>query len=78
MNLCRRCGEDFSSLEGFDAHRVGKHEYLFDWRAESREDGRRCLDADEMREAGMELDARGRWVNPARAQRANQAFGEAA
>jgi hypothetical protein len=25
------------------------------------EDGRRCLDEEEMREAGMELDKRGRW-----------------
>lgn len=52
LNQCVVCGSDFTSIEYFDRHRVGKHEYTF---AEgmrmtpSREDGRRCLDEEEMR-----------------------------
>ena len=48
----------FASVTAFDRHRVGRHEHV--WSAE-REDGRRCLDEDELRDAGMELDPRGRW-----------------
>ena len=65
MNQCATCGEDFVSLEGFDAHRVGEHDYTF---AEGLrmnppvEDGRRCLDVAEMLEAGWHRDKNGRWV----------------
>jgi hypothetical protein len=64
LNLCCACLRDFSSVSAFDRHRVGKHTYDF---AQGMrfdppvEDGRRCLDEDEMLEAGMELDRRGRW-----------------
>ena len=65
VNLCCSCRADFASTAAFDRHRVGRHAYLF---AEglslvpSREDGRRCLDGDEMAVAGMVLDGRGRWA----------------
>lgn len=62
MNLCTACREDFSSVAAFDRHRVGRHAYDFAEGLElGFEDGRRCRDEDEMREAGMELDRRGRW-----------------
>jgi hypothetical protein len=71
---CPSCGLDFSSTAAFDRHRVGTHAYLF---AEglafdaSREDGRRCLDVDEIRAVPMELDDRGRWgLVPSEKQRA--------
>ena len=75
MNLCRSCGEDFGSVELFDRHRVGRHAFTFSEGLKldpPREDGRRCLDADEMRERGWCVDARGRWVDSARALRAAQ------
>jgi hypothetical protein len=55
LSLCCSCGRDFSGDRMFDQHRVGNHEYSFEdgLRLEPpREDGRRCLDADEMREKG--------------------------
>jgi hypothetical protein len=66
MNLCRRCGLDFSSLEAFDAHRTGRHEYL--WTPE-REDGRRCLDTEELEALGWEQNDWGRWFDPMRSAR---------
>jgi hypothetical protein len=62
LNLCR-CGCDFASVSAFDRHRTGSYEYTFAEGLEldpSRDDGRRCLDADEMLEAGMVPDVRGR------------------
>src|SRR5579883_2762651 len=64
MNLCTVCGEDFASLAAFDRHRVGRHAYSYRQglrREPPREDGRRCLDPDEMRKAGLERDGRGHW-----------------
>jgi hypothetical protein len=58
VNLCRACGEDFAGLSAFDRHRVGTHGYRW---SPDREDGRRCLIGDELLEAGMELDSKGRW-----------------
>ena len=81
MNLCCACRSDFSSVETFDAHRVCVHEHTFLEGLDlepPREDGRRCLDADEMREKGWAQDDKGRWFNPARAERARQAFEERA
>ena len=63
MNLCRACGEVFGSVELFDRHRVGAHAFLW---SPDREAGRRCLDSEEMGEAGWELNGRGRWFDPAR------------
>jgi hypothetical protein len=62
MNLCCACRRDFSSVAAFDRHRIGKHAYDFAQGLEfGFEDGRRCMDEDEMLEAGMALDRRGRW-----------------
>jgi hypothetical protein len=80
MNLCGRCREDFSSLETFDAHRVGVHEYTYleglDFDS-PREDGRRCLDPSEMRAKGWAQNEKGRWLNPTRSERARRAFEKA-
>ena len=74
MNLCRACGEDFSSVEAFDRHRIGKHEYT--WSPE-REDGRRCLAPDELEALAWEQNERGRWFDPARSARALSLGGRA-
>jgi hypothetical protein len=65
MNLCRSCKLDFAGVDAFDKHRVGKHAFTYSEGLAMnppREDGRRCLDADEMSGAGMELDNRERWA----------------
>jgi hypothetical protein len=62
MNLCTACGEDFASVSLFDAHRVGKHAYLYD---QAHPDGRRCLGTAEMNERGWTKNRWGRWSNPA-------------
>src|SRR5262245_45824910 len=66
MNLCCACGQDFASVTLFDAHRVGKHQYA--WSPE-QPDGRRCFGVDELEARGWTLDERGRWCDPARADR---------
>jgi hypothetical protein len=69
VNLCRGCGEAFGSVGLFDGHRVGRHAYTFAEGMDMRppvEDGRRCLDVDEMGGAGWRLNGRGRWIDPAR------------
>jgi len=74
-NLCRGCGLDFASIRAFDRHRVGTHSYTFaEGLAQGREDGRRCLDPDEMLAAGMAPSARGRWTILAEAERARMRF----
>jgi hypothetical protein len=81
LNLCRSCGCDFASVSAFDRHRVGVHEYTYSEGLKlepPREDGRRCMDADELAGAGMERDPRGRWRIAADAERARRAFAEAA
>lgn len=78
MNLCRACGEDFSSVEGFDAHRVGTHEYTHPEGLRMdppREDGRRCLSVSELEALGWERNRSGRWFDPKRASRAGVRFG---
>lgn len=67
MNLCRACGQDFSSVEAFDRHRVGTHGYTLDEGLlgdPPRSDGRRCLSIEQMTAGGWALDARGRRVHP--------------
>jgi hypothetical protein len=81
LNLCRSCGCNFASVSAFDRHRVGVHEYTSSEGLKlepPREDGRRCMDADELAEAGMERDEGGRWRIAADAERARRAFAEAA
>jgi hypothetical protein len=81
LNLCRSCGCDFASVSAFDRHRAGSYVYTFVEGLEldpPREDGRRCLDADEMLDAGMALDVRGRWTIVADVERARRGFPKAA
>jgi hypothetical protein len=62
--LCRACGLDFGSVSAIDAHRVGKHAYTFREGLDMeplREDGRRCLDPDELEAHGLVLNSRGGW-----------------
>jgi hypothetical protein len=66
MNLCRGCGQDFSSVKTFDRHRVGGHEYL--WSPE-RPNGRRCLSVSEIQGLGWTLNKWGRWLDPSQAFR---------
>ena len=75
MNLCRSCDQDFSSVRLFDAHRVGKHEYLA---SDLRPDGRRCFSVAEMLERGWERYTRGRWQDPARVEDVRSRLSEAA
>jgi len=73
VNQCGACGEDFGGLELFDRHRVGVHEYTFKegmGMTPPREDGRRCLEVEEMEERGWQETARGQWIDPVRAARA--------
>jgi hypothetical protein len=74
LHFCRGCGSDFSSLKNFDRHRTGNH--ALNWPA--HENGRRCLDTEELRELGFALDARGRWHDPERAARVGEHFQKAA
>ena len=73
MNLCTACGEDFSSVAVFDAHRVGKHEYLFSKR---QPNGRRCLTLDEMEGRGWTRNRWERWSNPELVEAVNERFGQ--
>lgn len=56
---CTACGELFRSLAGFDKHRVFDNPAVEDW------DTRRCMTAEEMREAGMSLNSKGQWITQA-------------
>ena len=66
LNECAACGQDFGSLSAHGAHRVGKHEYLFNIHDPSRANGRRCLAEVELAERGWARDRFGRWRTPAR------------
>jgi len=68
LNQCAPCGADFTSLELFDRHRIGRHD----------PDGRCCLTFAEMTAKGWRVDGRGRWKDPARAMRARHRFAVAA
>lgn len=77
MNVCGACGLVFSSLSGFDAHRVGKHAYSYSEGVKMeplREDGRRCLSVDELERAGFAQDARSRWFQVEVRRRVREAF----
>jgi hypothetical protein len=63
MNLCRSCSDDLSSVERFDRHRVGLHEYLWSL---NHEHGRRCLSTDELEALGSTKNVSGRWHDPVR------------
>jgi hypothetical protein len=67
MNYCRACREDFGSLTAFDGHRTGTNAYTFREGLNMeppREDGRRCLDPDELAAMGWHQDGQGRWKLP--------------
>jgi hypothetical protein len=68
LNECAACGEDFTSLRLFDAHILSKaSDPHFD-----------CMQTDEMVAQGWQRDIRGRWLDPASAERARAAFATAA
>lgn len=85
MNLCTTCGEDFGSVEAFDAHRVGNYpqrgpsEYegaIEDWTPAR---GRRCLTVAEMESGAFQArqfvrNARGRWSLEKRLNRSRESF----
>jgi hypothetical protein len=81
VNYCTSCDCDFSSVAAFDRHRIGTHAYT---NAEGlkmeplREDGRRCMEVDEMTAAGMELNSKGRWYDFDAAERVRERFAQAA
>ena len=67
LNYCNTCGKDFKSVSAFDQHRTGTYEYDYSKGLRMdppREDGRRCMTADEMQQKGMEQDKFGRWRKP--------------
>jgi hypothetical protein len=81
LHGCSGCRQDFTSLALFDRHRVGTYEYTLEQGLKldpPQEDGRRCLDTDEMKEKGWEQDDRGRWIDPVRVQASREAFLKAA
>jgi hypothetical protein len=75
LNGCPGCGQDFTSTVLFDRHRIGT--YAYPW-SPDREDGRRCLDEQEMEAKGWTQDDRGRWLDPVRVQASREAFARAA
>jgi hypothetical protein len=55
-SYCTTCGRDFAADTYFDRHRIGRHAYTFSEGLKldpPREDGRRCMDDDELRAAGL-------------------------
>jgi hypothetical protein len=93
VNECSACRRDIASLSAVDKHRVGGFpqsgpaDYLDRMRIglvdpsadyDSKVHGRRCLDEDELVEAGMETDARGRWRLADEAHRVRERFAKAA
>lgn len=78
MNLCSACKNIFSSVEIFDRHRVGKHEYTYEeGLLVDADNGRRCLNVNEMQELGWKSDAQGYWYDPVRSARASVLRGRA-
>jgi hypothetical protein len=63
-NLCTGCYQNFASVNAFDRHRIGNHEYTF-WEGQRmhppRDNGRRCRDIEEMQALGFVMTAEGRW-----------------
>jgi hypothetical protein len=81
LNGCSGCRLDFASVDAFDRHRIGCYAFTYSEGLDfdiPHEDGRRCMDADEMLDAGFELDDRGRWRLAAAAERVRIRFQNAA
>jgi hypothetical protein len=85
MNLCTACGEDFGSLEAFDAHRVGSYpqrgpsEFIGSIEEWTPEKGRRCLTVEEMESGSFRgrqfvRNGRGRWSLERRLDRSRERF----
>jgi hypothetical protein len=85
MNLCTTCGEDFGSVESFDAHRVGNYpqrgpsEYEGSLEAWTPDKGRRCLTVEEMESGSFQgrqfvRNGRGRWSLEKRLNRSRKRF----
>jgi hypothetical protein len=55
VSLCRACGKVFTTTSTFDKHRVGKYSLT------APAYGRRCLTGAELKAAGWQINARGRW-----------------
>lgn len=58
LNYCRSCGRDFAGVAYFDRHRTGTHEYSYSEGLAlqpPKDDGRRCMNEDEMFEVGLQL-----------------------
>lgn len=56
LNQCSECRHDFTSTDYFDQHRIGVHAYTFSGGLlldPPREDGRRCMDEDEILASGL-------------------------
>lgn len=55
-SYCTSCGKDFYSDRLFDKHRTGIHAYTYSEGLKldpPKEDGRRCMDEEEMNKIGM-------------------------
>jgi hypothetical protein len=81
MNLCCGCTSDFASVLLWTNTGSAKHRYRFTEGLELDapvEAGRRCMDVDEMTEAGMELDQPGRWAIMADRKRLEEYWREVA
>jgi hypothetical protein len=77
LNLCSGCGEDFTSVFLFDLHRVGVHAYTFSQgmgQDTPVENGRRCLDPEEMEAKGWRTNEKGRWYSPERSEKVSRYF----
>jgi hypothetical protein len=71
VNLCRRCGEDFSTLRAFESHQVGSIHH--DWSL-VRPDGFRCLGVAELLELGWRKNRHGRWQDMTSIRNAVKAY----
>ena len=69
---CGACGEDFSGIVLFDAHRVGDHEHDA---SPGLPLGRRCLSEEEMKAKGWVETPRGHWADPKAKERFKARFG---
>jgi hypothetical protein len=85
VNLCTTCGEDFGSVEAFDAHRVGSYpqrgpsEYEGSVEYWTPDKGRRCLTVAEMESGSFQgrqfvHNARKRWSLEKRLNRSRESF----
>jgi hypothetical protein len=89
-NQCSACGEEFSGVQAFDAHRIGK--YPQRGSAEYRDrvacdlippekpwrptSGRRCLDITELEPRGFVRNAFGAWTLAESLLRARERFSD--